>query len=255
MTKTEIIQEVIGNTIKPYGFAYLGIEDGAWIYRKELGDLRQDIDIRLMSKDQLNLYFSTNAPLQRPCCADELIKEGERRGNKPFGYFRFTCEQEFIEVIEYFKKIIFDYGVDALDKRSVPATEIRPTKETNSYLFENHEELNRRYREKFNIDKSTEYTVIFQIIQEYLIQTQGREFSDVLDTLIGLAAVVGTVIADASDGVWEWDSRNNICWVSQKQKYPRSYYPLGSIINRFREKPEHTFNSLNAKYNYMKEIK
>jgi hypothetical protein len=134
---------------------------------------------------------------------------------------------------------------------SVPTTNIYATKETDRYLYENHEKLNEEYRAKFNIESYTTDQEIFKIVHDYINETQGMSFEDVKDTLIGLAAVIGTVMVEVSDGYWEWDSNNGISWFKRKEKYPRKDYLLSTIINCWRENDDYTFE-VNDSYNYMK---
>ena len=188
---------------------------------------------------------------QNPIYGETLVGEGEDHGNF-LGFYKYDNAHEFIEVIKYFRKIILDYGFRALDNISLPTTEIRPTKETNLYLYENHKELNEKYREKLGINDNISHEEIFKIAQECLIKTQGEAFDTVKDTLIGLAAVVGTVYVDISNGGWLWNPDKHICWVTNKAKYPKMDYPLSTIIVCWRENPEHTFTILNNGFLYFK---
>ena len=255
MKKTKIVQEIIGEAIKPHGFEFLAFDAGGWVYEKKTGDLRQRIVITLMSEDETRLTFSTNAYMQRPISAGDLVQEGEERGDELFGNYTFYSEEEFVKRIEYFKYIILKYGFDALERISVPTTEIRPTKETNLYLYENHKELNKRYRKKFGIDENTTTEEIFQIVYDYILETQGEEFEVVKETLIGLTAVVGTVMVEASKGGWEWEPEWNICWVIGTGKDPRRTYLFNSIISCWRKKAKHTVAKLKTDYNYILKVR
>jgi len=95
MKKTKIVQEIIGEAIKPHGFEYLAFDADAWIFEKKTGDLRQSIVINLMSEDETRLIFLTNAYLQHPISAGDLVQEGEERGDELFGNYTFYSEEEF----------------------------------------------------------------------------------------------------------------------------------------------------------------
>ena len=251
MQKTKIVQKIIGEAIKLYGFEYTGFNADSWIYRKQVGELKQDILISLIYKGELKIYFRTNAYGQKPIYGETLVKEGEDCGDA-LGFYSFADESEFTRIIEYFKKIIFDYGFEALERNSVPTTEIRPTEKICMYLYENHKELNKEYRDRFNINDDTSHEKIFEIIQDYMIETQGQPFAEVIDTLIGIAAVVGTVYVDISKGGLEWDPDKKICWVTNKEKHPKKVHPLNDIMICWREKPGHSFAILNNYYNWLK---
>jgi len=250
MKTSKLIKEIIGESIKPNGFELKAHDRESWVYTKQAGEFTQRITIRVVSRDFTRLNFSTNAFGQKQVDGASLVKEGENKGDE-IGDYIFKTEQEFTEVLEYFKKIIFDYGFEALERMSAHTTEVRPTKETNLYLYENHEELNKLYREKLNIDDSTAHEDIFQIIQDYLVKTQGSKFEDIKQDLIGIAAVYGTVYAGACNGGWEWDSESNICWVTDLEKYPIKEYPLSKILHCWRKGTEYTAVRLNNSYKYV----
>jgi len=251
MQRTKLVQEIIGKAIEPNGFKLSLVDRRLWLFMKQTEELKQEIAIQLFSKDSIRLSFSTNAFGHRTVYGTAFAKDGEPKGDI-FDAYRFGNEEEFIGLLEYFKKIIFDYGFEALEKMSIPTTEIRPTKETNRYLFENHDELNIRHREMFGINESTTSDEIFTIINNYLTQTQGQAFEDVKETLIGLAAVAGSVLVDISGGDWVWDSNSNICWVSNKAKYPTKCCPLVIIIDCWRDNTGNVINRLNYYYKLLK---
>ena len=249
MQKTEIIKRVVGESIRPHGFIYLGDDPESCTFRKQIGELQQDITIYYAAENELKIYFGTNAYGQKPIYGEDLVRADENRGDV-LGRYHYSNELEFITVIEYFKKIIFDYGFTALEKISVHTTQARPTKEANLYLYENHEKLNREYRKKFKIDENASNEDIFLTIQEYLVKTQGQPFDEVKETMIGLAAIIGTVFKDVSDGIWKWDSVKNICWVANRDKYPKMQYPLNTIIGLWNKNAERTFTFINDNYKW-----
>jgi len=256
MKENEIIQSIIGEAIKSYGFYLLGCDSDlehdtiTWTFMNKKEDLEQNITIRMKSRRELKLTFMTNAFGQRPIYAEDLTKDNKGRISGLWCYV-YNDEQEFVKLIEYFKTVVFDYGFDALERISVPTTETRPTKEMDRYLYENHEELNKRYRVIFNIDESTTHEEIFRIVHDYISETQGQVFEQLKETLIGLAAIVGTEYANVSNGDWLWDSSKNICWVTKKEKYPTMMYPLSTVINLWREAAKHSFNILCSEYKSM----
>jgi hypothetical protein len=138
-----------------------------------------------------------------------------------------------------------------LEKISIPTTEVRPTKETDYYLYKNHEKLNIKYRDILRIDESKTAEDIFIVIQNYMLETQGQPFIAIRESLIGIAAIVGTVYVDVSNGCWQWDIENNICWVANREKYPKKLYPLSTVIICWREKVELTLTILKNEYKWI----
>jgi len=251
MQRTRIVEEVIGTAIEQYGFKLSLVDRKLWVYLKETGELKQEIAIQLFSKDSIRLSFETNAFGHRTVYGSSLVREGEPKGDI-FDAYRFNNEEGFKGLIEFFKTIIFNYGFAVLEKMSVPTTEVRPTKETNRYLFENHDDLNKRHRVMLGIDENTTHDTVFMTVQDYITQTQGQTFEDVKETLIGLAAVAGSVLVEISGGDWVWDSNSNICWVSNKAKYPTRCCPLVIIIDYWRDNTGNVVSQLNYHYKCMK---
>lgn len=251
MQTSRIIQEIIGTRIKHLGFEFSINDRATWVYVKQTEELKQEITIRLLSKGRIKLYFSTNAYGQRSIDGASLVKEGEYGGDI-LGVYNYSNEQEFREILECFNRTILVYGLEALKKISIPTTEIRPTNETNLYLYENHVELNKRYREVLKIDENTTYNEIFSIIQDYITEIQGQEFEKIKTSLIGLAAIAGTVLVGISDGNWVWTPDVNVCWVSNNEKYPKRCCPLVIIIESWRDNTGNVVERLNYYYNYMK---
>jgi len=244
----DLVQKVIGEAVKPIGFELESCDRETWVYVKEEGDIKKNIMIHLLQKGKMKLYFSTNAYGHKSVDGASLEKGGEKKGDS-LGIYHFSNEQEFIETLECFRKIIFDYGLSELERMSAPTTEVRPTRETNLFLYENHAELNKQYREKLNIDDNMTHQEIFKIIQDYLVDTQGVEFEDVKRDLIGLAAVAGYVYLDACNGAWQWD--NDKCWITNREKYPKDAYPLGIIIDHWRDGATYAREMLDNYYNYL----
>jgi hypothetical protein len=59
--KIKIIQEIIGEAIKPYGFECLTTEHNFLVYQKTDGDLKQSISIDIIMYNGLRLCVATNA--------------------------------------------------------------------------------------------------------------------------------------------------------------------------------------------------
>lgn len=80
------------------------------------------------------------------------------------------------------------YGLDELEKMSIPTTEARPKPETNRYLYEHHRELYEEYKEKL-CGECKSWEDVVGVIQEKIEETWDQPFAEVEDMLIGLAAL------------------------------------------------------------------
>ncbi|MCL2254447.1 MAG: hypothetical protein FWC09_08380 [Lachnospiraceae bacterium] len=254
MNKRKIIQKIIGDAIKSYGFEFSGYDSETCAYKKSVGDIVQCIAIYFYSKNELKIYFSTNAYGQHPICGETLVNEGEDRGDF-LGHYIYANEQEFINIIEYFKKIIFDYGFVALERISINTTEIRPTAEMNLFLYENHENLNLEYRTKLGITNDISHEEVLKKVHDYIASIKEKDFISIKNDIIGLAAIYGTLLVNVSDGYWQLGSdKKNICWIRAKNNYCESEYPLNTIIVCWRDKSDITYTILNNDYIYRKKL-
>ena len=70
-------------------------------------------------------------------------------------------------------------------------------------LYEEHEELNRKYRKLYGME-DTEFTAkLIWRMSQVILEMQDEEFADVEETLIGLAAVYGDQLVRKCGGEWE----------------------------------------------------
>ncbi|MBD5471975.1 MAG: hypothetical protein HDR20_03445 [Lachnospiraceae bacterium] len=96
-----------------------------------------------------------------------------------------------------------------LEEKSKPATEVRPKKETYWKLYTEHDELNREYRKKYNLEDTESSLKCMKGISDIILETTDQEFAEVEEMLIGLAAVYGDQLIKKMGGKWIWFEVHN----------------------------------------------
>lgn len=83
MKKSKLIKEIIGNSVKEYGFQYAGYgRDGyttGYDFLRLQGDIRQEINITVIEQD-IRLMLMTNVYGRRSAEATDLIESDFQRG-------------------------------------------------------------------------------------------------------------------------------------------------------------------------------
>ncbi len=98
------------------------------------------------------MIFHTNAYGQKEVYVHRLVPSGYKGMN---GFWEWTKEEEFIRIMELFREIILERGLETLEKISMPTTEERPKPETEKRLYERRESLNKEYRKRLGLKEDS----------------------------------------------------------------------------------------------------
>ena len=228
MTIKRIIQEELGKTLEEHGFKFTKAEPCFWPYEKEKDGIHQEI---LVARDRyekgyIKMIFSTNAYGQQPKEFRDFVPE---EGAKKWDYWGYENEEQLREVLREFKRLILAYGFDFIEEISKPATDAIPTEEANRYLLEHHQELYIEYQEKLKV-AGKEVGEVIAIIYEKLKEVLDEPFSQVENTLMGMAALYGHTISWISRGEWMWDEKRGGCLVEKILGTKERIRPLNLLI-------------------------
>lgn len=205
MNKEKVIQEIMGKELEKLGFSYVS----RWSYERMHNDIRQEILIchERFTRNCLKMYFSTNAYGQKPKELEDFVPDIQQES------WEYRTEDEFRKIIHQFTEWTLNYGIKLLEEISMPTTEVRPKPETNRILYDNHEELNRKYRKELGMEEmDTVDTLIAMSWEIEQLRMSKKPFAEVEEMLIGLAAILGHSM-DCYDGKqeWIWDDKNKTC--------------------------------------------
>lgn len=249
MNRVKWIKDIIGKPIEEYGFKYIGcMRDGYTIgydFERIQGDITQTIDIIIIEQD-IRMMFYTNVYGLRDACATDLIESDfSRSDTMGMDFLFFKDEDEFKQILCHFREIIITKGLDLFKELSIPLTEIRPKKETYWKLYQEHDALNKKYREMYGLT-DTEYTQkLIRRISAIILDTIDKDFSEVEEMLMGLAAVYADQVIRKGGGEWSWNEKSNSCLITKVREFS-SVNPLNDTITYWRWRKENLNHFLNS---------
>lgn len=243
MNKSKLIKKYVGDEIKREGFAYVGFSGGTWNFSRREGNIKQEIIIiqhRFFS-NQVKLVFNTGVY----GWGDQELRNFIPQ-YKNHEFWNYESEEDYIEILRLFSKIIFEYGLDILEKMSKPRNSIYPTPELNKYLYEyymnNCENIDRLFYDR---DCKIEIEEISRILFEY----KNEDFINLQELLIKLAARYTRAIQNVLGG--ELILEDNKCILKKIGNKQGLILPLSLIITRWKqyhEKIDVDYDILLAQY-------
>lgn len=230
MNNHKHMKKIIGEALKEYGFMYQSMGAHGCKFVKEGEERKQEIYIDTIRKhkNMVRMIFHTNAYGQKEVYVHRLVPSGYK-GMNGIGFWEWTKEEEFIRIMELFREIILERGLETLEKISMPTTEERPKPETEKRLYERRESLNKEYRKRLGLKEDSRKEQALLMIYKEIIKTRKEEFSKIEEDLIGLAAVYGEELIRQCNGEWEWTG--NACIIKGIGREGKGVKnPLGLII-------------------------
>lgn len=229
MKHKKIIQDILGTELEKMGFTYM--PNTSWSYERVKDKVWQSISVvrERYCKGYIKMIFMTNAYGQKARELDDFVPEQLPE------YWHYETEEELRKIIEQFKDWTFTYGLDELEKMSVPTTEARPKPETNRYLYEHHRELYEEYGDKLCKDCSSWEDVV-RVVQNEIKRTWDQPFSEVEDMLVGLAALYAYALNEGEEGEWVWEDKFNSCILDGPLGTFDKLFPLQDVIGSWRRK-------------------
>lgn len=231
----KIIQEIMGKELEELGFKYMSGNSQFWSYVRHKDEIRQEIRVchERFTRNYAKMYFFTNISGQKELedFVPGILQES----------WKYETEEEFGAIIEQFKEWTFTYGLEELEKMSVHTTEVRPKPETNRYLYDHHEELNREYLKKLGVEESDTIGILFAL-QDRIEELKSQPFEEVEQELIGLAAVTGHCMSLYGIGEWLWEEEYLVCKVIGLGGGSEIIAPLAKTIASYKgTKPDNSF--------------
>lgn len=238
MNREKWIKKIIGEIAEKRGFAYAGhYKDGTvhgYSFKCTKDDIRQDINITIIG-NEIRMQLNTTAYGQMWVNVSDLMESDLKPDIT--GFLEFKDEEEYKEILHTFSKVLIQEGFRVLEEKSKHTTEARPKKETYWKLYTEHDELNREYRKKYDLEGIESSLKFVQRISDIIPGTKDRKFSEVEEMLIGLAAVYSDQLIQKWGGEWEWSEMNNSCCVGEMRN-GEYVNPLADIIFYWRRGEE-----------------
>lgn len=227
--KEKIIQEIIGNELEQIGFEYVKEDGKFYTYIREKEGIKQRITIcnERFTKNYIKMYFSTNAYGQESKELEDFVPILQES-------WKYETEEELSNIIRQFKEWTFSHGLDLLEKISVPTTEERPRPETDWYLYEHHEELNKEGLNELNLIKKDHVSIAIALQKRiYELREEKKEFSQLEGSLIRMSAVYGHNMNLFDSGEWHWNEKEQTCEILNAGGSVVDLIPLKEVIKTY----------------------
>ena len=222
MNKMKWIKEIIGKEAEKAGFTDEGSNrDGyvrgygfSCIHEEEV--YRDDIGFTVID-NRIRMDFDRSG-MGRGYIDDVTCLLESKYTSDTLGYIAFDSEEEYKEILEYFARIIREKSKEVFDSMELFKEEDgHPGREMHWKLYQEHEELNQKYRKLYGME-DTEFTAkLMRGIMKLIVENRDKKFEEVKELLIGLAAVYGNQLVLKGNGRWEWQEGErglpSHCWV------------------------------------------
>lgn len=202
-TKNKIIKKVITPVLDQQGFRIdpTSTEDITWDYfRKVAGNIIQIISI-YDNGFYLNMSFSTTVPMQTEYKAADL--NGGSIYDSVAGY-PYNDEAEFEDLINQFKMIILNKGINLLNELS----NIKEKPYVSDPKYKKLEQIQQVISEAFRKEYGNrDFLQIFEEICKKLNGLMSKEYSECEEELIATVAEYGEWLIMTYGGEWYWDKK------------------------------------------------
>ena len=246
MKKTQIIKEVVGKKLEPYGFRYLKTDGPCRIFIREVKGVGRVYD---PDNDVAKQYVN----IQESRFDKELIVRFETDVINPLngqpleilselsplpGYntwFPYEDEESYRKTLSTLADIVIQYGIDFLDQMSVEET-IIPTKKMADELYSNHKERARLFAEKYHLStvpqSEADIDKWIETIRQVIMDTEDQPYEDVKDLLVEIAAFIGERACEMLEQEWEFPEYMKTPCTSGRNS--RSIIPLRGAVSNWR---------------------
>ncbi len=229
MKKIKIIKNIIGTYVAKEDYCYTLKEKDIWSYEKKNGDVICKICIQ-ESKfiKQLRLYFETNAFQYPREFVKDILTEDDNEKYKNIGYmpevgwWSYSSEEDFVEIIKAFREIIEKYEKPVMKKLMVEE-KIIPTFEMAEQLYKNNKGLAEKFiQENFISAPNISLLEIrrwFGLIEKLINEKQGEKYENVQELLMEISAFLGNEILKYANGKWIHPQHSRATYISNLECY------------------------------------
>ena len=194
--RRKCIWEILGPLLEQEGFTEDEPESGYWSYSRMKDNVWQDILIYYREadiRDMLVMELKTSNGTQ---ALHEWMPDSQV-------CWQFHDKESFQEIITYFRNALAEKGLAKLEEMSIPTVKDFPTIEQQRYLWEHHEELSARGKERLDISKDMEVHAVLEIVMTELTRIHDIPTGEVWDIIFEMSAVYGDILTTLQ-GEWQW---------------------------------------------------
>lgn len=243
MKKTQIIKEIVGKKLKPYGFEYYKTEGPLRIFRREVYgrqrfyDSENDVVKQYISIQESNLTRALTVWLYTDVYGYEggkqleQLKELEKQ--ESLALVEYNNEDDFRKVLDFLTEIIIKFGFDLLEKMSTE-NPIIPTKDMAAQLYMQHKELDKSFIEEYHIkaipEKDNDVDEWYKLIYKIIMESVECSYEEVKEQLIKISAFMGERSCELLSGEWDFPAHFKEPSVYSTYPIPQCFRPLSFVV-------------------------
>lgn len=262
MKKTQIIKEIIGKRLEPYGFKYLKTDGPCCIFMREIKGVQRyyepenDIVTQYINIQESNFAKELTVGLS----TDVYGYEGEYRLEQiekinSLGWLEYTDEESYKEQLKKLVVLIIKYGLDELVKRSIEE-EVIPTKVMAERLYNEHNDLDKRYVGRYGLKVNPECAEDidewYLFIEKQLLNTIEQPYRDVQELLLEITSFMGMRACEICRAHWNYPKHFKVPTVFGE--YPwGNFSPLDIVIKAWKYECKDEYRILKKYFDCMKE--
>ena len=267
MKKAQMIKEIIGKKLGPFGFKYLKTDGICWTFVREVKGIKRYYDPEIDVAKQyiiiqenrfgkmVTVRFRTD--VANALVGSELEVLRELNPKRPITWFEYSDEDDYKKLLLYLGEVIEKYGFDFLDQMSIEE-EIIPTKSMADKLYKNHKELADSFSSKYELKSSpqnlSDIEEWFQKLRQLIISAAEKPYEDVKDFFIEMAAFIGERNCDLLGEKWFFKEERKTPYTQRDNYQGMCFFPLNEVVAHYREYKRNK-NDSNWFYNELTELK
>ena len=257
MKKTQIIKEIIGEKISPFGFKYYKTSEPCWIFMRESTGIKRYYDPEIDIVEQyiivqehrfgkmLTVRFRTNVANELVGTELEVLKK--LNPNKPTTWFEYSNEEEYKNVLNYLGEVIIKYGFDFLKQMSIEE-EIIPTKVMAEKLYKSYKELDNCFIDKYKLNpkpqEASEIDEWFKELKQQIIFATEKPYEDVKELFVQMAAFIGERNCEILGAKWFFKEQMQTPFTQKENNKGMCFFPLNEVVGYYREYKKNKKNIL-----------
>lgn len=251
MNKTKIIKEIVGESLKEYGFSFLKTDGPCRIFVREAHGFKRYYD---PETDVVKQYISIQE--HRFCKsliarfytdADGNERQDELEVLKKYGtggWLGYFDEDTYKRRLHILTTHIIEDGFDLLERKSIEK-EITPTKAMAIKLFESHKELDERFIREYKMNpvphSTSDIEDWFQKLKQMIISASEKPYEEVKGLLVEMAAFIGERNCELLGAKWFFEEELKTPRTQGEDHQGFGFLPLKEVVihyRRFKEDKE-----------------
>lgn len=212
MKKTQIIKEIIGKQLEPFGFRYQKTDGLCRIFMRErkgvprFYDPENDVVQQYINiqenrfSREVTVRFSTDVyGCETECELEQIGKYGTGT------WLGYIDEDTYKDRLQILVDLIIKYGFDLLDKISVE-DEMIPSKSMADKLYHHHKELFWSFINEHSIkakpEQEADIDEWYRFVKKLIMDSAEQPYEEVKELIVGIAAFIGESACELCSAEW-----------------------------------------------------